>query len=294
MAALLLRPAGEGAYENNMDRAELAYQSGDYDRALRYLRQAASYDNTQECRMLMASCYERQDMFDKALEVLRTLDMDQPEVADRIRTLAERRDQKNHANTLHVLGVSVRQDTGELTLDGRNLQDSDLDTLLGLLGDALKAVPYEEKALPVVRDEVNTTETAAVRLYEDLPEVPYMSVTDFYNRFYLAGTDLSEGMSFTRDGGVYTLTNFCGDKAVFDVNNDTIVIDNVERNHKLGLVFEATVGKGKLLVCASDLDSVMEYPEGRAFRSALMDYMLSQDFAPKTSIIESDLISIVK
>ena len=109
------------------------------------------------------------------------------------------------------------------------LQDSDLDTLLGLLGDALKAVPYEEKALPVVRDEVNTTETAAVRLYEDLPEVPYMSVTDFYNRFYLAGTDLSEGMSFTRDGGVYTLTNFCGDKAVFDVNNDTVVIDNVER-----------------------------------------------------------------
>ena len=72
------------------------------------------------------------------------------------------------------------------------------------------------------------------------------------------------------------------------------VIDNVERNHKLGLVFEATVGKGKLLVCASDLDSVMEYPEGRAFRSALMDYMLSQDFAPKTLIIESDLISIVK
>ena len=131
-AALLLRPAGEGAYENNMERAELAYQSGDYDRALRYLRQAASYDNTQECRMLMASCYERQDMFDKALEVLRTLDVDQPEVAERIQTLAERRDQKNHANTLHVLGVSVRQDTGELTLDGRNLQDSDLEEILPL------------------------------------------------------------------------------------------------------------------------------------------------------------------
>ncbi len=72
------------------------------------------------------------------------------------------------------------------------------------------------------------------------------------------------------------------------------VIDNVERNHKLGLVFEAAVGKGKLLVCAADLGSVMEYPEGRAFRSALLDYMLSQDFSPKTSIIESDLISIVK
>ena len=56
------------------------------------------------------------------------------------------------------------------------------------------------------------------------------------------------------------------------------VIDNVERNHKLGLVYEASVGKGKLLVCASDLDSVMEYPEARAFKTALLDYMLSEDF----------------
>ena len=56
------------------------------------------------------------------------------------------------------------------------------------------------------------------------------------------------------------------------------VIDNVERNHKLGLVYETSVGKGKLLVCASDLDSVMEYPEARAFKTALLDYMLSEDF----------------
>jgi len=31
------------------------------------------------------------------------------------------------------------------------------------------------------------------------------------------------------------------------------VIDNFERNHKLGLIFEARVGKGRLLVCAIDL-----------------------------------------
>jgi len=30
------------------------------------------------------------------------------------------------------------------------------------------------------------------------------------------------------------------------------VIDNFARNHKLGLLFEAKVGRGKLLVCASD------------------------------------------
>ena len=34
------------------------------------------------------------------------------------------------------------------------------------------------------------------------------------------------------------------------------VIDNVERNHKLGLVFELAVGQGKLLVCMADLEAV--------------------------------------
>lgn len=91
------------------------------------------------------------------------------------------------------------------------------------------AVSYTEKALPVVRDKVDTTETATVRFYEDLPDVPYMSVTDFYNRFYLAGTDMTEGMSFKRDGGVYTVTNFLGDKAVFDVDTDTVVIYDMKR-----------------------------------------------------------------
>ena len=35
-----------------------------------------------------------------------------------------------------------------------------------------------EKALPVVRDKVDTTETATVRFYKDLPNVPYIGVND--------------------------------------------------------------------------------------------------------------------
>jgi hypothetical protein len=34
------------------------------------------------------------------------------------------------------------------------------------------------------------------------------------------------------------------------------VIDSFARNHKLGLLFETKVGKGKLLVCASDLSAL--------------------------------------
>ncbi len=102
-------------------------------------------------------------------------------------------------------------------------------TMVLTLGVPAFAVSYTEKALPVVRDKVDTTETATVRFYEDLPHVPYMSVTDFYNRFYLAGTDMTEGMSFKRDGSVYTVTNFLGDKAVFDVDTDTVVIYDMKR-----------------------------------------------------------------
>ncbi len=108
--------------------------------------------------------------------------------------------------------------------------------ILAVCGCALgeSAAPaFVEKDMPVVRDKLDTAEKATVRCYEDMPNVPYMSVTDFYNRFYLENTDLTEGMTFTREGDTYTLTNFCGDKAVFDTAANTIVIDNMDRYIKL-------------------------------------------------------------
>ena len=66
------------------------------------------------------------------------------------------------------------------------------------------------------------------------------------------------------------------------------VIDNIERNHNLGLVFEFAIGKGKLLVCMADLDTASAYPEGRQFYRSLLEYMTSTDFAPTTSISLED------
>ena len=66
------------------------------------------------------------------------------------------------------------------------------------------------------------------------------------------------------------------------------VIDNVERNHKLGLVFEFQVDKGKLLVCMADLEAATSYPEGRAFYRSVLEYMTSEDFTPKTHITLED------
>ena len=67
------------------------------------------------------------------------------------------------------------------------------------------------------------------------------------------------------------------------------VIDNVERNHKLGLVFELNANGGKLLVCMADLDAVCETSEGQQFYSSLLQYMNSSAFKPSVSISAESL-----
>ena len=67
------------------------------------------------------------------------------------------------------------------------------------------------------------------------------------------------------------------------------VIDNIERNHKLGLVMEWKVGAGKLLVCMSNLEKAARYPEGKAFYQSVIDYMRSADFNPSAEITVDEL-----
>ena len=72
------------------------------------------------------------------------------------------------------------------------------------------------------------------------------------------------------------------------------VIDNVERNHRLGLLFEFSVGKGRLLVCCSDLESTLDYPEGRQFYKAVLDYMRSDDFQPAVALEREQLVQLFR
>lgn len=67
------------------------------------------------------------------------------------------------------------------------------------------------------------------------------------------------------------------------------VIDNIERNHKLGLVMEWKVEAGKLLVCMSDLEKAAKYPEGKAFYQSVLNYMRSADFNPSAEITVDEL-----
>jgi len=68
------------------------------------------------------------------------------------------------------------------------------------------------------------------------------------------------------------------------------VIDNFERNHKLGLVFETRVGNGALLVCAIDLPGHQDKPEARQLYHSLLRYAASDAFAPATEL-DIDLLN---
>lgn len=70
------------------------------------------------------------------------------------------------------------------------------------------------------------------------------------------------------------------------------VIDNVERNHRLGLVFEFAVGKGRLLVCMSDLRQIEQYPEVRHLYLSMLSYMQSHGFKPADQCTSATLKSL--
>ena len=72
------------------------------------------------------------------------------------------------------------------------------------------------------------------------------------------------------------------------------VIDNVTTNRKLGVLFEAKVGKGRILVCSMDLQNLQEYPEARQMYYSLLSYMDSEQFNPKKELTISAIETIIK
>lgn len=70
-------------------------------------------------------------------------------------------------------------------------------------------------------------------------------------------------------------------------------VDNVERNHKLGILMEFKVGKGKVLLATTDLAAIAQYTEGAAYADALRRYTVSSDFNPETEITADALRSLL-
>lgn len=68
------------------------------------------------------------------------------------------------------------------------------------------------------------------------------------------------------------------------------LIDDWFTNRKLGLLYEARVGKGKLLVCSADLQGdLSRRPAAAQFKQSLLEYMASGAFNPSQELKAEDL-----
>ncbi|MBI4605881.1 MAG: discoidin domain-containing protein [Planctomycetes bacterium] len=72
------------------------------------------------------------------------------------------------------------------------------------------------------------------------------------------------------------------------------VIDDWFTNRKLGLVFEARVGRGRLLVSSIDLEGGLEgNPVARQLRRSLFRYMASEAFQPKVEVTAAQVRALL-
>lgn len=71
-------------------------------------------------------------------------------------------------------------------------------------------------------------------------------------------------------------------------------IDNFERNHKLGFLFECAVGSGNLMVCALDASKAGATPEGKQFLSSLASYMTSEEFKPRYKATAAEVLQLIQ
>lgn len=66
------------------------------------------------------------------------------------------------------------------------------------------------------------------------------------------------------------------------------LIDDWFKNRRLAILFEAKVGKGKLIVCSAGLNKdAQKYPAAAQFKQSILEYMTSGSFNP-TQEVQSD------
>ena len=71
-------------------------------------------------------------------------------------------------------------------------------------------------------------------------------------------------------------------------------LDCYARMRSLGMLMEARVGKGSLMLSGMGLCEGMEYPEVRALAQSILDYMNAPAFAPDQEVTPEELKAIVR
>lgn len=143
---LSLRGAAEQRrYREHLHDAASCYAAGDYEDALGHLRQAASLEETDEMRLQMVDCYEAMGSYDKALELLRRMDLNDETVRARIDALETKRELLRQEGKIVIAGLEFDKSASSLILRRTELGEQDLQRVAELY--ALSSLSLTEDGL---------------------------------------------------------------------------------------------------------------------------------------------------
>jgi hypothetical protein len=71
------------------------------------------------------------------------------------------------------------------------------------------------------------------------------------------------------------------------------MMDNFERSHRLGFLWEASVAGQRLLVCAKPMEKLMESAEGVQFVKSILCYAATEEFAPRAELSMEELEQLI-
>ncbi len=131
-AVMILNSAERKNYDERMAQATQNYNQARYEDALRFLRSAAEIEASEECLLLMADCYDRLGNFDKALELLRTLDVSKANIQRKIAATEQKKSLLSQVEKVTVAGQQVPINSNALLLDDLGITDSQLSEILQL------------------------------------------------------------------------------------------------------------------------------------------------------------------
>jgi len=110
----------------------------------------------------------------------------------------------------------------------------------------------------------------------------------FFKEFSSKSHADARWMDLIHSGNAFVVNNFPTLKPLVQM------IDDFHRSNKLAAVFEAKVGKGKLLACALDVETDLENrPAARQFRKNILNYMESKKFSPEESVSNEKLTNLL-
>lgn len=133
VAAFSLRQINDNKeYKQYYTAGQEHYYNRDYESALGYLRKASNIEARDDCLVLMADCYTSMGNYEKALEVLQAMDINDANVKSRISKVYELIAQREDSEKISIAGKQYTVNTTSVILNSNAVDNAVLEELTQL------------------------------------------------------------------------------------------------------------------------------------------------------------------